>query len=169
MNTDDQMWQPWLVTAPYRGKLQMGRSHCRDWCPVPGQTWHSAGLEKWHTAQPTASWACLLSDHSPLAHLDHPEDFPNRFSHCCLRSDVSKWLLAPIHLPLPEAPLEQPLVILMEDKGLLKGKPRLWSPVERPLVCQKAVMLRGQILGACRCGAALENRGEMDWVQITRL
>lgn len=147
----------------------MGRSHCRDLVSCPWANVAQCHVEKWHTAQPTASWACLLSDHSPPAHLDHPEDFPNRFSHCCLRSDVSKRLLAPIHLPLPEAPLEQPLAILMEDKGLLKGKPRLWSPVERPMVCQKAVMLRGQILGACRCGATLKNRGEMDWVQITRL
>lgn len=120
LNMDDQMWQP--LRPLYGGNLWTGRSQGSDCCPLLEQMLHSTRLEKWHTAQPTALWLvyAMTSMHWHTWTTQKPS--PNRCSHCYLGSDVSKWILAPVHPPLPEAPLEQQPAILMEAKDLLKAK-----------------------------------------------
>lgn len=68
-----------------------------------------------------------------------------------LKSDVCKWILAPAHPLLPEAPLEQHPAILTDR---LKGKSCLYSL----MVGQKAVTLRAQIPGAGSYDVPVQNR-----------
>lgn len=100
---------------------------CRDdgW-PVPvtgyeaGQMQHGARLEKWHKAQATAFWL-VYSTTSMHRHTWTTQKLsPNRFGHHCLGSEVSKWILASVHLLLLEAPLEQcPATLTRTERKIL--------------------------------------------------